>query len=55
MNGRLNPVVKMRPGEVQLWRLVNGAFRDAVQLQSFAPQGGLAWRQIAQDGVQLRL
>ena len=52
MNGRLNPVVKMRPGEVQLWRLVNGAFRDAVQLQSFAPQGGLAWRQIAQDGVQ---
>jgi FtsP/CotA-like multicopper oxidase with cupredoxin domain len=54
VNGRLNPVVKMRPGEVQLWRLVNGAFRDAVQLQNFAPQGGLAWRQIAQDGVQLR-
>jgi hypothetical protein len=58
VNGRLNPVVKMRPGEVQLWRLVNGAFRDAVQLKSFvpkdsAPQGGLAWRQIAQDGVQL--
>jgi FtsP/CotA-like multicopper oxidase with cupredoxin domain len=52
VNGRLNPVVKMRPGEVQLWRLVNGAFRDAVQLQSFAPQGGPAWRQIAQDGVQ---
>jgi len=52
VNGRLNPVVKMRPGEVQLWRIVNGAFRDAVQLQSFAPQGGLAWRQIAQDGVQ---
>ena len=58
VNGRLKPVVKMRPGEVQLWRLVNGAFRDAVQLQSFgpkdsAPQGGPAWRQIAQDGVQL--
>ena len=52
VNGRLNPVVKMRPGEVQLWRIVNGAFRDAVQLQGFAPQGGLAWRQIAQDGVQ---
>jgi len=52
VNGRLNPVVQMRPGEVQLWRLVNGAFRDAVQIQSFAPQGGLAWRQIAQDGVQ---
>jgi FtsP/CotA-like multicopper oxidase with cupredoxin domain len=58
VNGRQRPVVKMRPGEVQLWRLVNGAFRDAVQLQNFAPQGdaspgGLAWRQIAQDGVQL--
>ena len=52
VNGRLNPVVKMRPGEVQLWRIVNGAFRDAVQLQGFAPQGGLAWRQVAQDGVQ---
>ena len=52
VNGRLNPVVKMRPGEVQLWRIVNGAFRDAVQLQGFTPQGGLAWRQIAQDGVQ---
>ena len=52
VNGRLNPVVKMRPGEVQLWRIVNGAFRDAVQLQGFTPQGGLAWRQIAQDGMQ---
>ena len=52
VNGRLDPVVKMRPGEVQLWRVVNGAFRDAVQLQSFEPKGGLAWRQIAQDGVQ---
>jgi FtsP/CotA-like multicopper oxidase with cupredoxin domain len=52
VNGRLNPVVKMRPGEVQLWRVVNGAFRDAVEFQSFAPQGGPAWRQIAQDGVQ---
>lgn len=40
VNGRLNPIVKMRPGEVQLWRIVNGAFRDAVQLQSFTPQGG---------------
>ena len=53
VNGRLNPVVKMRPGEVQLWRLVNGAFRSAVQFQSSAPQG-LEWRQIAQDGVQFK-
>ena len=53
VNGRLNPVVKMRPGEVQLWRIINGAFRDGVQVQSFS-QGGPAWRQIAQDGVQFK-
>jgi FtsP/CotA-like multicopper oxidase with cupredoxin domain len=53
VNGRLNPVVKMKPGEVQLWRIVNAAFRDAVQLESFS-QGGPAWRQVAQDGVQFQ-
>jgi FtsP/CotA-like multicopper oxidase with cupredoxin domain len=52
VNGRLNPVVRMRPGEVQLWRLVNANFRLGVEFQSIAPQAGLAWRQIAQDGVQ---
>ncbi len=58
VNGRLKPVVKMRPGEVQLWRVANGTYRDAVQLQRFdalpggAAQGGVAWRQIALDGVQ---
>jgi len=52
VNGRLSPVVKMRPGEVQLWRFVNAAYRSAIQLQSFGPQAGMAWRQIAQDGVQ---
>ncbi|HEX9367866.1 MAG TPA: multicopper oxidase domain-containing protein [Vicinamibacterales bacterium] len=52
VNGRLNPIVRMRPGEVQRWRIVNAAYRSAVQFQSIAPAGGLAWRQIAQDGVQ---
>lgn len=68
VNGRLQPVVKMRPGEVQLWRIINGAFRDAVQFKSFNPEGSsqpcsqpgaagivvpcVTWRQIAQDGVQ---
>lgn len=37
VNGRLQPVVKMRPGEVQLWRIINGAFRDAVRIESFNP------------------
>ena len=68
VNGRLQPVVRMRPGEVQLWRIINGAFRDAVQFESFNPEGSpqpcsqpgasgtvvpcVTWRQIAQDGVQ---
>ena len=39
VNGRLNPVVKMRPGEVQLWRIINGAFRDATEFQYFTQQG----------------
>jgi FtsP/CotA-like multicopper oxidase with cupredoxin domain len=68
VNGGLNPVIKMRPGEVQLWRIVNAAYRDALELQSFSPAGGeipcsqtgssglvipcVGWRQIAQDGVQ---
>lgn len=61
VNGRRNPVVTMQPGEVQLWRIVNGAFRDAVQFLNFTPgeskqpcnpPGCVSWRQIAQDGVQ---
>jgi FtsP/CotA-like multicopper oxidase with cupredoxin domain len=65
VNGRRNPVITMQPGEVQLWRIVNGSFRDAVQFLGFVPQGSsqpcsqaqppcINWRQIAQDGVQLR-
>jgi FtsP/CotA-like multicopper oxidase with cupredoxin domain len=36
VNGRLDPVVAMKPGEVQMWRVVNGAFRDAIQFLYFA-------------------
>lgn len=70
VNGRRNPIVTMRPGEVQLWRIVNGAFRDAVRFASFNPEGSqqpcnqlgaaaivvpcINWRQIAQDGVQFK-
>ena len=49
VNGLRQPQVTMRPGEVQLWRIVNGAGRSAAFFQ--APQG-FQWRQIAQDGVQ---
>src|SRR6185436_4038328 len=66
VNGRRNPVVSMRANEVQQWRIVNGAFRDAVELYYTEPQSKtpcaaqtppstipVQWRQIAQDGVQL--
>lgn len=65
VNGRLTPVLKMRPNQVQLWRFVNGDERDATFFQNFTQQGAagpctgnpatpcIHWAQIAQDGVQL--
>ncbi len=71
VNGRIDPLVGMRPGEVQMWRIVNGAWRDGVQFAYFkptqpgnaqcnaanapAPAPSVQWRQIAQDGVQLNV
>lgn len=61
VNGRRQPVIEMRPGEVQMWRIVNGAPRSFVQFFQFDPPPAtkdtkdtenLEWRQIAQDGVQ---
>jgi FtsP/CotA-like multicopper oxidase with cupredoxin domain len=56
VNGRLAPLVTMKPNQVQLWRIVNGAARTFVAFDSFSVhgQGGqtVSWRQIAQDGVQ---
>ena len=50
VNGRIQPLVTMQPGEVQLWRIVNTSSRAGTYLQRPA---GFQWRQIAQDGVQL--
>jgi FtsP/CotA-like multicopper oxidase with cupredoxin domain len=50
VNGRLNPLVHMKPGEVQMWRIVNTSFRSGAYF--LAPQNGFQWRQLAQDGVQ---
>ena len=53
VNGRLRPKLKIRPGEVQLWRILNTSGRTAAYF--VPPDGvpsGLAWRQVAQDGVQ---
>jgi FtsP/CotA-like multicopper oxidase with cupredoxin domain len=53
VNGRLRPTLKMQPGEVQLWRIVNSSGRTAAYFMPPDTMGpGLAWRQLAQDGVQ---
>ena len=51
VNGRLSPVVKMYPGEVQLWRIVNTSGRAGTFFMG-PPSNGFEWRQLAQDGVQ---
>jgi FtsP/CotA-like multicopper oxidase with cupredoxin domain len=50
VNGRFTPIVKMAPGEVQLWRIVNSSSRAGAYLAS--PPAGFQWKQLAQDGVQ---
>jgi FtsP/CotA-like multicopper oxidase with cupredoxin domain len=50
VNGRTQPVVTMAPGEVQLWRIVNGSGRSGMFLGGFPP--AFNFRQLAQDGVQ---
>jgi len=51
VNGRTNPVISMKPGEVQMWRIVNASGRAGVLF--LAPQPGLSWKALAIDGVQL--
>ena len=36
VNGRREPVITMRPDQVQMWRIVNGAPRSFVQFLNFA-------------------
>jgi FtsP/CotA-like multicopper oxidase with cupredoxin domain len=50
VNGRLDPLVRMKPGEVQMWRIVNTSSIAGVHFSP--PQDGFQWMQLAQDGVQ---
>jgi len=50
VNGRIQPVIDMKPGEVQLWRIANTSGRSGAYF--IGPPPGFNWRQIAQDGVQ---
>ena len=63
VNGRIRPVMKMQPGEVKLWRIVNTSGRagtfvtgmyNAAGKPAVDPTGKplFTWYQIAQDGVQ---
>lgn len=55
------PTIVMRPGEIQLWRIVNAQVQNRLTATKFTgPAGATAtvlpkWRQIAQDGVQFKL
>jgi FtsP/CotA-like multicopper oxidase with cupredoxin domain/plastocyanin len=51
INGRTNPLIAMKPGEVQMWRIVNGSGRAGVLF--LPPPAGLSWKVLAIDGVQL--
>jgi FtsP/CotA-like multicopper oxidase with cupredoxin domain len=50
VNGRIQPVIDMKPGEVQLWRIANTSGRSGAFF--LGPPPGFHWRRIAQDGVQ---
>jgi len=51
VNGRIQPVIDMKPGEVQLWRIANTAGRSGAIF--LGPPPGFSWKRIAQDGVQV--
>jgi FtsP/CotA-like multicopper oxidase with cupredoxin domain len=63
VNGRSQPKLTMRPGEVQLWRIVNTSGQRAAFFvgppkldptkKGYDPKTDFEWRQLAQDGVQL--
>jgi FtsP/CotA-like multicopper oxidase with cupredoxin domain len=57
VNGQIMPVIQMRPGEVQMWRIINtsgraSAFFSAPPQDSKGNPNQYEWRQLAQDGVQ---
>jgi FtsP/CotA-like multicopper oxidase with cupredoxin domain len=58
VNGQLKPTITMRPGEIQLWRLVNATIKDVMTVTRFvAATAGAPLpdvRQTAQDGVQFK-
>jgi len=50
INGQQVPNLTMKPGEVQLWRIINASPVSAFYLPGLP--AGFTWQQTAQDGVQ---
>ncbi|MFJ6581048.1 multicopper oxidase family protein [Streptomyces sp. NPDC091368] len=53
VNGAVNPLLRLKPGEVQRWRLVAATAFTALRLRVGGDDGHLPLHQIAQDGVTL--
>ncbi|MFE0460338.1 multicopper oxidase family protein [Kitasatospora sp. NPDC058965] len=51
VNGTVNPTLRLRPGEVQRWRLVAATAFTALRLRITGARPGPTVHQIAQDGV----
>ncbi|MFF2776055.1 multicopper oxidase family protein [Streptomyces sp. NPDC058052] len=51
VNGTVNPTLRLRPGEVQRWRLVAATAFTALRLRVAGDREDLRMHQIAQDGV----
>jgi FtsP/CotA-like multicopper oxidase with cupredoxin domain len=49
VNGRLQPTITIKRGEVQMWRIANTSSRSGLL---FKLPAGVTWRQLSQDGVQ---
>lgn len=57
VNGKISPIVTMKPGEIQLWRLLNacgGGGKGTIDPTMFVimQANGFEFRQVAMDGVQ---
>jgi FtsP/CotA-like multicopper oxidase with cupredoxin domain len=54
VNGRLQPVLTMQPGETQRWRILNACSQVQIGITGIVGPAAnpLTWRQIAGDGVQ---
>ena len=49
INGQIVPIIQMRPGEVQRWRMIDTAFRESINVMV----DGHALHEIALDGLYL--